>query len=121
MQYFTPVLHHILDTEVRLPSSTGLAPEPADCLSTASGMFSARGKTGSEEELGPWITSEDLAALNMHEVTHLSRTLGFRSWRSPIHQDMYLIRDMHADRVRCALSWTDVDDSIIYLTTFSDI
>ena len=85
-------VHHILDTEVRLPTSTGLAPEPADCLSTASGMFSAVGKAaGSEEELGPWITSEDRAALSMHEVTLFSRTLGFRSWRSPIHHDMYSI------------------------------
>lgn len=38
-------------------------------------MFSARGNAASPEEdlgpdqgLGPWITSEDLAALNLHEV-----------------------------------------------------
>jgi hypothetical protein len=47
---------------------TGVAPEAADS-DTASGMFSARGNVALPgEELGPWITSEDLAALNLHEV-----------------------------------------------------
>lgn len=47
---------------------TGVAPEAADS-DTASGMFSARGNVALPgEELGPWITSEDLAALNLQEV-----------------------------------------------------
>lgn len=45
-----------------------MAPEAADS-DTASGMFSARGNANLPgEDLGPWITSEDLAALNLHEV-----------------------------------------------------